>query len=322
MNKRTTEKSTKQPSKKVTNQKSDFLDMIIQGLEQLEEREWEHYLKAQIDFIPKNLFTKIAYTRYNRLTLFLDMLLNQFTAPFYATFKQISHAGGKLRKGARSRIIQYYNYIVTHKEAGKRIPFSTYKKLAKDEQEAYDVAGFIKYFRVFNVVWVDNPEELNIAASNEEAVKEINSVETSVDAEVFINNLQSNKALVLKHENTSVAYYSLSNDCVTLPRTEWFKDDVKYYSTLFHELIHWTGHPARLDRLKAATFNEKYAQEELIAEIGAMLVYFDYNFKDEFTNSLVYLKGWLKQTSKERDKKIELTEAFRQANTAVNFLYY
>ncbi|RYE02901.1 MAG: hypothetical protein EOP33_09935 [Rickettsiaceae bacterium] len=61
-----------------------------------------------------------------------------------------------------------------------------------------------------------------------------------------------------------------------MPNTAYFKDDQKYYSTLFHEIIHWTGHESRLNRFgNTAPTSEKYAVEELIAEMGAMLIYFD-----------------------------------------------
>jgi hypothetical protein len=55
--------------------------------------------------------------------------------------------------------------------------------------------------------------------------------------------------------------------------------------------------------------------------MGAMLIYFDYNFKEEFTNSLVYLKGWIKSTDQDKDRIEVLSEAFKLSNKAVNFLY-
>lgn len=49
-----------------------------------------------------------------------------------------------------------------------------------------------------------------------------------------------------------------------------------YYSTLFHEFIHSTGHSSRLKRdgNTSATVNfgsEEYSKEELVAEIGASI---------------------------------------------------
>lgn len=45
---------------------------------------------------------------------------------------------------------------------------------------------------------------------------------------------------------------------------------VSYYGTKTHEFIHWTAHERRLNRGFWEQFgNEKYASEELVAEIGA-----------------------------------------------------
>ena len=110
-----------------------------------------------------------------------------------------------------------------------------------------------------------------------------------------------------------------------MPLMKWFKNETKYYSTLFHELIHWTGHESRLNRFSTIKIlesqEEEYALEELVAEMGAMLVYFDYNFKEEFINSLVYLKGWLKHTTAEGNRVEILDKGFKASTKAVSFIY-
>ena len=45
----------------------------------------------------------------------------------------------------------------------------------------------------------------------------------------------------------------------------------EFYSTLFHEMIHSTGHASRLNRIhpqKKRDERKDYAREELVAEIG------------------------------------------------------
>ena len=63
-------------------------------------------------------------------------------------------------------------------------------------------------------------------------------------------------------------------DYIQVPCREQYKDIMEFYSTLFHEMIHSTGHRDRLGRLdcgtKIAGFgSEEYSKEELIAEIGS-----------------------------------------------------
>ena len=299
-----------------------FLEMIIEGMNNLEQKNWEHYLKAQVDIHPKNMFTQRRYTRFNRFILMIDMIRNEFDKAYYATFNQIAQAGGRLKKGAKSVIIQYFNIDVKHKLTLVRISLQDYNQLSPTEQENYDLKSFIKYFRVFNIAHIDNLEEVKLDAKITDETEHLEDINLSDSAEQFIDKLKVNKGLILLHKKQNLACYSPLHDTVTMPTTELFKDDVKYYSTLFHELIHWTGHPTRLNRFDLGDrTREKYAFEELVAEMGSMLVYFDYNFKEEFSNSLAYLKGWIKSTDKNTDRIEVLSEAFKLSNKAVNFLY-
>lgn len=318
--------SKKSYSKNISDDKKNpFLEMIIQGLEDVKQENWEHYLKYQIDFTPKNLFSKLPYHRFNRFTLMLDVMIGGFSSPYYATFNQISQAGGILKKGSKGRVLQYFNYIVKHKITGERISLDTYKRLPVSQQNDYNLSSFIKYFRVFNADFIENINEINIdIQNNDEDLSDLSEVNISEDAEAFILKLKDSKGLILNHAKKNTASYSPSKDTVTMPLVEWFKNETKYYSTLFHELIHWTGHESRLNRFSNTMIGEtkeEYAFEELVAEMGAMLVYFDYNFKEEFVNSLVYLKGWLKHTSTDI-KRIEILDnGFKASNKAVTFLY-
>ena len=68
---------------------------------------------------------------------------------------------------------------------------------------------------------------------------------------------------------------------------------MEYYSTLAHELTHWTGHKARLDRTFGKRFgDEAYAIEELTAELGAAFTCAAHGMTST-TRHAGYLKGWL-----------------------------
>lgn len=69
------------------------------------------------------------------------------------------------------------------------------------------------------------------------------------------------------------AYYAPATDTVQVLEFKRFVSSEAYHVTLFHELIHATGHPLRLNRFaeeeQDARFgNEAYNREELIAEMG------------------------------------------------------
>jgi antirestriction protein ArdC len=73
------------------------------------------------------------------------------------------------------------------------------------------------------------------------------------------------------------AFYSPSGDFVGIPSPGQFKSGEDYYSVLFHELTHATGHESRLNRKGvggadgewSAFGSTPYAKEELVAEMGA-----------------------------------------------------
>jgi antirestriction protein ArdC len=56
-----------------------------------------------------------------------------------------------------------------------------------------------------------------------------------------------------------------------MPPFEAFASPESYYATLAHESTHWTKHPARLAREfgRKQWGDEGYAEEELVAELGA-----------------------------------------------------
>ena len=66
------------------------------------------------------------------------------------------------------------------------------------------------------------------------------------------------------------AYYAGgSSDFLMMPAFTAFRGRTHYASTLFHELIHWTKHPSRLDRKLGARFGVRSPfVEELVAELG------------------------------------------------------
>ena len=78
---------------------------------------------------------------------------------------------------------------------------------------------------------------------------------------------------------------------------ELYPNRAEFYSTLFHELTHSTGHPSRLNRLKAPAFfgDERYSKEELCAELGAAMLcgHCGIDNSEASDNSVAYLQNWL-----------------------------
>ena len=102
---------------------------------------------------------------------------------------------------------------------------------------------------------------------------------------------------------------------------EQFQSTFEYYGTLFHELIHSTGHKSRLDRIKSTAHfgDSEYSKEELVAEIGsaALLNRLGIETTRSLRNSAAYIQSWLKALK--NDKRM-IVHASGQAAKAVNFI--
>jgi len=92
------------------------------------------------------------------------------------------------------------------------------------------------------------------------------------------------------------AYYSQEVDYIQMPPFESFRDAESYHSTLAHEMTHWTKHPSRLARDfgRRQWGDEAYAQEELVAELGAAFLCTDLELTTEpHEENTSYIANWL-----------------------------
>src|SRR5690606_12273803 len=95
----------------------------------------------------------------------------------------------------------------------------------------------------------------------------------------------------------------------------------RYHSTLFHELTHSTGHDSRLaraDAFEGRFGSDRYAKEELVAELGAAFLCARAGIAPATVeDSAAYLANWLKKLRE--DKKLLITAA-SAAQRAADFI--
>lgn len=293
--------------------KDVFFNQILEKIDTVNADEWEHYIKDNIDILPRNAFTNYRYRGLNKMNL----LLNCKTSPLYATFKQISDRGGKVKKGSKGSLIEYFTFCIKHKETGKTITAPEFRELSNDMKEKYYSFPMNKFYTVFNMDDVDTTDmDFNLEVIENEEVEQI---ELNQDIESFITNIIDTKGLKIEEKVQGIACYRPSTDMVLMPSKEICVSLDRYYATLFHEIIHWTGAPNRLNRVKGSKFGDvKYSFEELIAELGSMIICLNFDITSEFINSLRYIKGWSK--ARPEDRVGEFKKAFMQSQTAVSYL--
>ncbi|MBQ8617041.1 MAG: DUF1738 domain-containing protein [Clostridia bacterium] len=216
----------------------------------------------------------------------------------YVTFKQVQDEGGRVKKGAKAQMVVFWKWI-------------------EQEDEETKEKKKIPYLRYFNVFHIDQCD--GIKAKHAEPLPQ--AVEPDAAAEAIIADYLKRSGVKLIYEEGNRAFYRPSSDSVTLPLVDQFKNAAEYYSTVFHELTHSTGHASRLDRLsKTAYFgSEAYSKEELIAEIGAaaLVNHAGLETADSFKNNAAYIQNWLQAL---RNDKRFIVSAAGKAEKAVDMI--
>lgn len=235
-------------------------------------------------------------------------LLNQFILSRpgeYLTFNQCKAEGGKVKKGAKGMPVVFW----------KQVKITETKE---DGSTADKLIPMLKYYTVFHVEDCEGIKA-KYAAEPRTAHDPIKEAETIIDRYEYREQLK-----IIRADITDKAYYSPGLDLVQVPALEQYSRPEEYYSTLFHELTHSTGHKSRLNRFTgaaacAAFGSEEYSREELVAEIGAATLnnHCGIETPHSLRNSAAYLQGWMKAIK--NDPAMIITAAGK-AEKAVNYI--
>ena len=241
----------------------------------------------------------ISYSTGKPYSLLNHILLNGQSGE-YITFKQATLAGGHIRKGEKSKYVVFW------------------KPYEKVDEETGEITKHF-YLRYYNVFHLDQCE--GISPRWAVSVRASSDLQPDAAADAVIKDYVNRSGVTLRITESDRAFYQPGTDTVTVPQLSQYKQQEEYYSTLFHELTHSTGHRSRLDRLNdiAAFGSDQYSKEELVAELGsAFLVnHVGLETSASFRNSAGYIQGWLK--SLKNDKKLLVTAA-GAAERAVNLI--
>jgi antirestriction protein ArdC len=200
--------------------------------------------------------------------------LSGYASPVWITYQQARKEGGYVRQGEKG------TPVILWKRTERRM---------KDPETGEELAVGSFYattYTVFNVEQcADLPPELY---ETRDEPAELESAEDIVAR--YVNGPS------ITHGGDR-ACYSPELDAVRLPPRAAFESAEEYYSTLFHELTHSTGHESRLDRdLKPlALDSHAYSREELVAELGAAFLCARAGLTNPalLANQAAYCKGWL-----------------------------
>lgn len=214
----------------------------------------------------------------------------------YATFKQIKEAGGKVKKGEKSQIVVFWKWL----------------EIEDEETEEEKKIPLLRYYRVFEV------------GSQVEGLDPKREYETFDHDPIYeAEKIKENYINAPSYSSiTGGAWYKPFEDRINVPPMKEFESIHEYYSTLFHEMIHSTGHSSRLNREGITSHNgfgsELYSKEELIAELGASMLCGVTGIDNEtIDNSASYINSWLRAL---KNDKTLIVKASQQAQKAADYI--
>jgi antirestriction protein ArdC len=236
---------------------------------------------------PANLISKKQYRGINTFLL----ALAGYGSQYWLTYRQAQALGGNVRRGERGTKIVFWK-------------FDKYETETADGETENRTSAFLRYYTVFNLEQTEGLKALL-------ALPPARPIES---AETIIAGMPNAPA----YERGFLACYTPSTDTVTMPSPTAFHSQAEYYSTMFHELVHSTGHAKRLTREgfdRPQQFgSESYSREELVAEMGsAMLCGVAGIEQATLANSAAYLKSWIARLKSDSRLIISAASAAQKA---------
>ena len=258
---------------------------------------------------PVNAVTGDAYRGGNRVHLAAIAAIRGYGDQRWMTFNQARKAGWRVRKGARSCVVEKWKLL--------RFPAEGGGADGADEDGPYRaVPRCVGFWSVFNAEEVEGvPPEAPLRDAAPDAAGAL--------ADRFIASSRCPVAEAASDE----AFYSPAADAITVPLRAQFAENEGFLRVLLHEMSHSTMVP--LGRDPGGPFGSPgYAREELVAELGSMFAAADAGFdcaamasadpgEGYYGAHVGYLKSWMAAL---REDPGELFRAASKASAAADYL--
>jgi len=251
------------------------------------------HTSGKFAFSPINVTSKKPYRGINTVCLWAAAQAKGYGSGEWGTYQQWQERGAQVRKGEKATLVVFWKFAndATDRQDGEERTVSSSRLL------------FTRGYSVFNVAQVDG----YTAKPDPDT-----PIEQRIErAEQFFADIN---ARVLHLGNR--AFYSPSDDTITLPPFAAFFTPMDYYSTRAHETGHWTSHASRCNRELGKRFGDNaYSVEELIAELTAAFTLAHLGLSSEpRADHAQYIASWLKVLK--TDKRAIFTAASKAQQAA------
>jgi antirestriction protein ArdC len=244
--------------------------------------------------VPRNAASGHEYRGVN----FLLLGSLPFERPLFLTFKQALELGGNVRKREHGFPVIYWKMIEKETEDG-----------------AKDRFPLLRYSTVFNVSQCDGMPVPGSATALPARPEPGPVAEAYLAREPFLR---------LDHGGDS-AFYDPRGDSIRMPVESVFSSRAEYLATLYHEMVHSTGHDRRLGRFKdnpdQFQFSSgSYSREELVAEMGSAFLSSRTGLDGRLLeNSAAYISSWLNVLRQPKNARL-VVEASGKAQAAAEYI--
>jgi len=252
---------------------------------------------------PMNAKTKNIYKGINAIMTTFDTYFSKYKYCLYATKKQWASLGNAPKAGAKPLPIIFYKPLMQESKV--------------DPTRKVQAGALLLYSKGYNFAQTEGDYTPPVFKTGKQY---------SIDA---IDQFVKSTKVDLRHKEQGRCFYNQTGDYINMTSKINFKDTkeadatVHYYSVLFHELTHSTGHESRTGRMKKNAdkykwwLTDNYAFEELVAELGSVLFGQQFNIEKTIRgNHIQYLNSWIKALKTDYTL---IADASAQAQKAVDF---
>ena len=252
---------------------------------------------------PMNVASGKTYRGVNTVALWASAFSQQFATGLWGTYRQWSEKGAQVRKGEKSSLIVFYKELSSRSD----------DDAGGDDDDRRRSRFMARASRVFNVAQVDGyaTPDVDVDADPIAPCDRAEQLVTASGAKIVVGGVS--------------AHYDRRADHIAMPDrfrfigTKTSSASEGWYSTLLHELTHWSGAEHRLGRTFGERFgDDAYSMEEMVAELGAAFLCGDLGITVEpRPDHADYIGHWLRILK--GDRKAIFTAA-SAANKAAEFL--
>lgn len=227
--------------------------------------------------------TRITGDHYRGINVLMLWVVAQekgYLSARWMTYRQAQELGGQVRKGEKSTAIIKYGTIKA-KETARDEMIKDGWMSDQDRPRAYARA-----YSVFNVDQIDGlPEDYYVRPDPPR--------DLGTRADPALDAWFARIGVAVETTSEPSAHYSPGTDRIHMPPIETFFSAHDYYGVFLHETAHASGSKHRLDRQHQGNRQDRYAQEEIVADLASAMAAARLGLKTDIDQNAAYIDHWI-----------------------------